>query len=553
MHDFDGTNPLLEALGDEAAIKEIAVTNTSPFIIVEPLTQVRLLPFEKTVIRVKGKAAYEQITANIKQLNALKSEVLSIEVSEPEDDLDSLPWLSSQDQTVFLSMQLMELKGGLQPAGVGTVVIFKYTNQNTEKLRAKIGFHIGGIYSDKEVVVEVGGGEWEFIIPERGDYPDGDYPIEFKYGGEDLLNTAFCLALVPFFARPYPWVAAGDAVVIHGVLGADSQPLHAAKYGDQIFIDVTTAIAKPSRMAISLAGIDGDYETVIFPGRDRMLFILPERVETGDAAKTILIKGEAGEILGNIPVFNIMNAAVDESSLEFGEFNGFFASGVSGTSLFPAHAMTDWTQVSLTRKDGRGLEEGSADDAFPRTFSATEGGAEPGFDIRKSSLGAPNGYAYEVRLKDGSPITAHKPIHLNFTANPASEHPAAKTLDGSAYVSPDSLTVKVFAPQANEWTHFGAWSSETPLELTDEAELSIRMESEPEGWMTLGQPKFTLASATGEEGISIDAETGKITFASPAVVEGAEANHIEIQITVQPEGIAGFAEFDAFLVLRRTA
>ena len=101
MHDFDGTNPLLEALGDEAAIKEIAVTNTSPFIIVEPLTQVRLLPFEKTVIRVKGKAAYEQITANIKQLNALKSGVLSIEASKPEDDLASLPWLSSQDQAVF--------------------------------------------------------------------------------------------------------------------------------------------------------------------------------------------------------------------------------------------------------------------------------------------------------------------------------------------------------------------------------------------------------------------------------------------------------------------
>ena len=63
MHDFDGTNPLLEALGDEPEIKEITLTNSSAFIIVEPLTQVRLQPLDKTVIRVKGNAAYEQIIA----------------------------------------------------------------------------------------------------------------------------------------------------------------------------------------------------------------------------------------------------------------------------------------------------------------------------------------------------------------------------------------------------------------------------------------------------------------------------------------------------------
>lgn len=87
MHDFDGTNPLLEALGDEPEIKEITLINSSAFIIVEPLTQVRLQPFEKTVIRVICNAAYEQIAANIKQLNAMKSDVISIETSEPEDDL----------------------------------------------------------------------------------------------------------------------------------------------------------------------------------------------------------------------------------------------------------------------------------------------------------------------------------------------------------------------------------------------------------------------------------------------------------------------------------
>ena len=46
MYNFDGTNPLLEALGDEPEIKDITLTNSSAFIIVEPLTQVRLQPFD---------------------------------------------------------------------------------------------------------------------------------------------------------------------------------------------------------------------------------------------------------------------------------------------------------------------------------------------------------------------------------------------------------------------------------------------------------------------------------------------------------------------------
>ena len=105
MHNFDGTNPLLEALGDEPEIKGIALTNASPFIIVEPLTQVRLLPFEKTVIQVTGNAAYEQIMANIDQLNALKSDVISIETSEPEN---GLPWITSPTQAVRVDVTLPE-------------------------------------------------------------------------------------------------------------------------------------------------------------------------------------------------------------------------------------------------------------------------------------------------------------------------------------------------------------------------------------------------------------------------------------------------------------
>ncbi|MEG2359250.1 hypothetical protein [Acinetobacter sp.] len=545
MHDFDGTNPLLEALGDEAEIKEIALTNESPFIIVEPLTQVRLLPFEKTVIRVKGKAAHEQITANIKQLNALKSGVLSIEASEPEDDLDSLPWLSSQDQAVFDSMAM---DSGLQAAGVGTVVTFKYTNQNAEKLRAKIGFHIGGVYSDKEVAVEIGGGEWEFTIPERGDYPDGEYPIEFKYGGEDLLSTAFYLVLVPFFARPYPWVAAGDGVVIHGVLGADLQPLHAAKYGDPIFIDVTTAITKPSRMAISLDGIDGDYETVVFPGRDRALFILPERVETGDAAKTILIKGEAGAILDNIPIFNIMNAAVDESTLMLGGFQGFFANGMGGTVFYPADALINWTSASVLHDSGSPLESGSANDVFPRKITLAEDSDNPIFEIRKAQGGAPNNYGYEVRLKDGAALSSHEDFVLHFTANQDMESESSAYLTGHAYVFPEQIHAQVQVQQTGAWVNFADWDD--AVTLSDETELNIRLGVTPETWTSVNPTVYELVSAAGESGITVDWENGKILFGSPAVTDGTE-NLIEIVVKISPDGIGSFNAFNATLNLRR--
>lgn len=545
MHDFDGTNPLLEALGDEAEIKEIALTNESPSIIVEPLTQVRLLPFEKTVIRVKGKAAHEQITANIKQLNALKSGVLSIEASEPEDDLDSLPWLSSQDQAVFDSMAM---DSGLQAAGVGTVVTFKYTNQNAEKLRAKIGFHIGGVYSDKEVVVEIGGGEWEFTIPERGDYPDGEYPIEFKYGGEDLLSTAFYLVLVPFFARPYPWVAAGDGVVIHGVLGADLQPLHAAKYGDPIFIDVTTAITKPSRMAISLDGIDGDYETVVFPGRDRALFILPEYVETGDAAKTILIKGEAGAILDNIPIFNIMNAAVDESTLMLGGFQGFFANGMGGTVFYPADALMNWTSASVLRDSGSPLESGSANDVFPRKITLAEDSDNPIFEIRKAQGGAPNNYGYEVRLKDGAVLSSHEDFVLHFTANQDMENESSAYLTGHAYVFPEQMHAQVQVPQTGAWVNFADWDD--AVTLSDETELNIRLGATPETWTSVSPTVYELVSAAGESGITVDWENGKILFGSPVVSSGTE-NAIEAVVKISPDGISSFNAFNATLNLRR--
>lgn len=546
MHDFDGTNPLLEALGDEAEIKEIAVTNTSPFIIVEPLTQVRLLPFEKTVIRVKGKAAYEQITANIKQLNALKSEVLSIDVSEPEDDLDSLPWLSSPDQVIFDSMAM---DSGPQPAGVGTVVTFKYTNQNTEKLRAKIGFHIGGIYSDKEVVVEVGGGEWEFIIPERGDYPDGEFAIEFKYGIEDIINGAWILALSTFKINDLEWLKPTDGVVMHGVIHPNYYtPVHAAKYGETITVKFESDITDRVRARLQVAGIGEPVEVELYPGPSHSVeFTLPAHVETGDANKTILLLGADASPLGFIHEFKIMNADVDEGLIEFGDYQGFFNAGLGGSTFYASDALLDWMTVSLARADGSPLESGSANDPFPRTMVLVEESPESILDIRISENGAPNNYSYDVRLKDGIALTAHKELVMVFNINKFGENQNNYPFAGTAYVFPENMMAQVQQPDGT-WVNFADWGA--GVTLGSETELDIRLAAAPESWTSKNPTTYELVSATGEPNISVDWETGRILFGSPTVVSGTE-NLIEIVVKVSPDGIGSFNAFDATLNLRR--
>lgn len=546
MHDFDGTNPLLEALGDEAEIKEIALSNESPFIIVEPLTQVRLLPFEKTVIRVKGKAAHEQITANIKQLNALKSGVLSIEASEPEDDLASLPWLSSQDQAVFDSMAM---DSGLQAAGVGTVVTFKYTNQNAEKLRAKIGFHIGGVYSDKEVAVEIGGGEWEFEIPARDDYPNGEYPIEFKYGGEDLLSTAFYLALVPFKVKDREWLKSTDGVVVRGVIDPHYYtPVHAAKYGEAITLDVETNITSPARARLQIAGLESEVEITLYPGRNRNVeFRLPEHVEVGDANKTILLLGEGPVPLATINEFKIMNANVDEHMLAINGFQGFFENGINGTAFYPSDTLVNWTTISLSRATGGPLEVGTADNPFPRKVELFDESPEAIFEIRASENGAPNNYSFDVRLKDGAALTVHKEIALSFKTNRFGQNGSTHTLTGTAYVFPEQMHVQVQQPNG-VWVNFADWDS--AVALTNEVELDIRLGIVPETWKTAKPTTYGLVYAVGEPNITMDEVNGKILFGSPAVTDGTE-NAIEIVVNIAPDGMGSFNAFNATLNLRR--
>ncbi len=91
-HDFDGTNPLLEALGDEPTVRDVTLFNQSYKKIIEPLTGVHIQPDQTAVIRVTGDAAFNQIKANLDQLKALKDyDVLAMSFEVVDDEPDPEP------------------------------------------------------------------------------------------------------------------------------------------------------------------------------------------------------------------------------------------------------------------------------------------------------------------------------------------------------------------------------------------------------------------------------------------------------------------------------
>ena len=91
-HDFDGTNPLLEALGDEPTVRDVTLFNQSYKKIIEPLTGIHIQPDQTAVIRVTGDAAFNQIKANLDQLKALKDyDVLAMSFEVVDDEPDPEP------------------------------------------------------------------------------------------------------------------------------------------------------------------------------------------------------------------------------------------------------------------------------------------------------------------------------------------------------------------------------------------------------------------------------------------------------------------------------
>ena len=91
-HDFDGTNPLLEALGDEPTVRDVTLFNQGYRKIIEPLTGVHIQPGQTAVIRVIGDAAFNQIKSNVDQLKALKDyDVLAMSFEVVDDEPDPEP------------------------------------------------------------------------------------------------------------------------------------------------------------------------------------------------------------------------------------------------------------------------------------------------------------------------------------------------------------------------------------------------------------------------------------------------------------------------------
>ncbi|WP_151750540.1 hypothetical protein [Acinetobacter sp. TUM15131] len=89
MNEYDGTNPILDALGDLPIIRKVSILNKGVTKKVEPCTGVYLLPGQTIEIRVTGEVAFKTIKQNIDQLNILNGnniECVSEIVEEDEPD-----------------------------------------------------------------------------------------------------------------------------------------------------------------------------------------------------------------------------------------------------------------------------------------------------------------------------------------------------------------------------------------------------------------------------------------------------------------------------------
>lgn len=90
MTELNGTNPILEALGDEPTIRDITINNNTSFKIVEPLTGLQIQT--ETIVRVHGEVAFQQIQNNIVQLNELKQQEAVTSTAVVVDDQPPASW-----------------------------------------------------------------------------------------------------------------------------------------------------------------------------------------------------------------------------------------------------------------------------------------------------------------------------------------------------------------------------------------------------------------------------------------------------------------------------
>ncbi|MGC9655368.1 UNVERIFIED_CONTAM: hypothetical protein KWD66_14325 [Acinetobacter pittii] len=82
---IDGTNPIMDAVGDQPTERVITLQNNSVNDITEPFSQVRVQAGQKVTFTLIGDEAYKQLQDNLDQINGLKGNVIHIIPSEPQE------------------------------------------------------------------------------------------------------------------------------------------------------------------------------------------------------------------------------------------------------------------------------------------------------------------------------------------------------------------------------------------------------------------------------------------------------------------------------------
>lgn len=82
---IDGTNPIMDTVGDQPTERVITLQNNSVNDITEPFSQVRVQAGQKVTFTLIGDEAYKQLQDNLDQINGLKGNVIQIVPSEPQE------------------------------------------------------------------------------------------------------------------------------------------------------------------------------------------------------------------------------------------------------------------------------------------------------------------------------------------------------------------------------------------------------------------------------------------------------------------------------------
>ncbi|MFK6685793.1 hypothetical protein ACQP6V_08660 [Acinetobacter baumannii] len=82
---IDGTNPIMDAVGDQPTERSITLQNNGLSEITEPFTQVLVQAGQKVTFTLIGDEAHKQLLDNLDQINSLKGNVLQVVPSEPQE------------------------------------------------------------------------------------------------------------------------------------------------------------------------------------------------------------------------------------------------------------------------------------------------------------------------------------------------------------------------------------------------------------------------------------------------------------------------------------